>query len=187
MTQSPQDQPPGPSDGAPAGWPQSGGTQPPAGGQPGSTLVVNIDKFGRDTASKANLYIDGIRMVNQEGANAYGVHPGRHMVSAEVNTMGRTYGQADLQVDVPQGATVQLFYTGPAGVGRPGQLGFQPAAHAGSGVVRATRGCLIAMLVALVLIVVLVVVALFFSGSRTTGVKSGPRAITSASQTDLRR
>jgi len=160
MTQSPQDRPAEPSDSGVTGWAQSGGAQPPPGSQPGATLVVNIDKFGRDTASKANLYLDGIRMVNQEGVNAYGVHPGRHMVSAEVNSIGRTYGQADLQVDVPEGATVQLFYTGPAGVGRAGQLGFQPAEHAGSGLVLASRGCLVAMLVAILLAVGLVVITL---------------------------
>ena len=146
---------------------------PPTGGPgeptPAATLVIHVDRFSRAGANKANVYVDGVRMVNKDGPNAYVVAPGRHMVSAEVNAAGRTYGQADLQVDVPSDGVLNAFYAAPASLTTPGRLALQPVDNAGAGAARAGRGCLIVLLVFILVVVAVMVIAVVGSTSARSG------------------
>lgn len=157
---------------------------PPRPPNPPATLVVHVDRFSHAAASTGNVYVDGVRMVNQDGPNPYVVAPGRHMVSAEVNVAGRTYGQADLQVEVPSGGVLNVFYAAPASLTTAGRLAFQPVDNAGAASVRARQGCLVALLIFVVAVVVVIVVATIGASTpRGTGGALAPLGTTAVSST----
>lgn len=136
--------------------PQDAPDQPAFG-----TLVVNVNRYGSPRRSKVNVMVDGVRMVNAEGPNAFTLPPGRHMVSCEVNADGRTFGQADMALDLGPGQVTHVFFTGPAGLNAPGVLAYQPVGHPG----RATRlACLLpALIICLGSVALIIGLAIFMT------------------------
>ncbi len=68
--------------------------------------------------------IDGHLVPSQYGETVYPVAPGRHRVAAQAQWL-RTYGQADLAVDVEPGTVVDVWYAAPHNQFSRGSMGFE--------------------------------------------------------------
>jgi len=111
----------------------------PAGGAP-SVLVVDAHNVlpggGLVLAlSRPRIAVDGHRYTGRWGRNELPVPPGRHRVEVWVPyPLPRRRGPAEVEVDVPAGATVELEYWVPLWPFLRGSLGPPPQNHRGAGV-----------------------------------------------------
>ncbi|MGN0063700.1 MAG: hypothetical protein ACI379_05615 [Nocardioides sp.] len=154
-----QTPPPGPYGPPP---PQFASTPPQGGpgwqGQPPAPLpppgFIDLTIQGSVLTSNMltpNVVIDGRHVPAQYGRNVIPVVPGRHHIHLYGEWM-RRYGQADLQVDVQQGAYVPVFYRAPLHQFTTGNIGHEPQPVKGWWV-------LVLLLVILLAIIVVPVVA----------------------------
>lgn len=97
-----------------------------------STLLVNLQ--GSPLTSSMitpDVLIDGVITVGTKyGLNHYPVTPGRHRIEVRSQWM-RTFGQAEVDVAVPPGGVVQLFYAAPLHQFSRGNMGFEPQPRPG--------------------------------------------------------
>lgn len=78
-----------------------------------SWLVVHV--MGSPIrVGQPRVYIDGSALSATYGPNEVKVEPGHHTVRVE-SVRKRTYGLAAMEVEVPLGRTVDVYYAGPFG------------------------------------------------------------------------
>jgi len=130
---------------------QSGGPATVAGSRPAdgaSSSVVVVDahnvlpRGGLLLAlSRPCIVVDGHRHAGRWGRNELSVPPGRHRVEVWVPyPLPRRRGPAEVEVDVPAGATVELEYRVPLWPFLRGSLGPPPQNHRGAGVTLLVAG-----------------------------------------------
>ncbi len=120
-----------------------GGHVPPQQGfqpQPGPPLpppgFINLTIQGNVLTSSMitpSVVLDGHPIPAQYGLNLIPVIPGRHHVHVYGEWM-RRYGQADIQLDVPVGQHVPVFYRAPFHQFTTGNIGHVPQPMKGLGV-----------------------------------------------------
>ncbi len=81
-----------------------------------------------------SIILDGQHLPSsQYGVNMLPVYPGRHRIDMYAQWL-RQYGQASLEVDVPAGGFVDVFYAAPLHQFATGSIGFQKQQAKGKGV-----------------------------------------------------
>lgn len=117
--------PPGPYGAPPQGNPGWQG-QPPAPLPPPGFIDLTIQgSVMTSNMLTPSVVIDGRYVPAHYGRNVIPVVPGRHHVHLYGEWM-RRYGQADLEVDVQQGAYVPVFYRAPLHQFTTGNIGHEP-------------------------------------------------------------
>lgn len=123
---------------------------PVAGLAPGMGLIrVNIKGSIWSSMIVPTLLVDGHNFASQYGVNQIAVPAGPHQVSLYTQWM-RQYGQAEIVVNVPAGAAVDLHYAAPWHQFTTGSIGFTKQSRKGV-------GCMIAILTPLILLMVLII------------------------------
>jgi hypothetical protein len=109
--------------------------EPVPGLLPGHGLVrVNIQgSVMTSSMIVPSLMIDGRLLTSKYGVNAFQVPAGLHKVEAYAQWM-RRYGQASLDVNVPPGAAVDVFYAAPLHQFTTGNMGLTKQRRKGVGV-----------------------------------------------------
>lgn len=98
---------------------------PVPGLMPGHGLIrVNI-QGSTMTSSRIvpSLLVDGRLLASRYGVNAFQVPPGRHRIELYAQWM-RRYGQAMIEVEVPLGGAVEVFYAAPLHQFATGNIGY---------------------------------------------------------------
>jgi hypothetical protein len=115
--------------------------------QPGNGLLrVNIQgNVMTSNMITPKMMLDGYLIASQYGANVFQVPAGRHRLEFYAQWL-RRYGQAAIDVDVPIGGAVELFYAAPLHQFTTGLVGFTKQRRKG------------ALVFAMVMLVILVVV-----------------------------
>lgn len=119
----------GPQHGQPWGQPPAHGQQygAPAPGQgPQSFIEVVIQgSMWTSNALTPRVHINGQVVPSSYKSNTYPVPPGQHHIHVDAQWM-RTYGQADLPVNVGPGESVRVYYRAPLHQFATGNIGFEP-------------------------------------------------------------
>lgn len=131
---------------------------PPNGGPPPPGGVINLTVQGSvltNSMVPPTLTINGHRVdLPQSGSRQIPAPAGMHHLQVASQWL-RTYGQAELTVQVAPGQRVDVFYAAPFHQFATGNLGFEPQAKKG-------KGCLIGLLAVLALIVIGSILAIVF-------------------------
>jgi hypothetical protein len=132
--------------------PQSGPPGPPR--QMGTLgLTIQGNAMSSNMISPA-VTLNGYPVPTSYGSNALPVQPGRIRVAVSSQWM-RTYGQAEIDVDVAPGQTVQLWYAPPWHQFTTGNIGYEKQKRKGAGFFVGLMAVIILLPILLVLLAVL--------------------------------
>jgi hypothetical protein len=101
-----------------------------ASGLAPSVLRVNVQGSWL-SGMKPSVKINGYLVACKWGPTDFQMPPGRHRVSASAQWM-RTYGQAELDVDLPPGQVVEVFYASPPTQFQRGSMGLTRRSRVGT-------------------------------------------------------
>jgi len=121
---------------------------------PGHGLVrVNIQgSLMTSSVLVPNLLIDGRLLNSRYGVNAFQVPGGRHRVELYAQWM-RRYGQAALDVEVPVGESVEVFYAAPLHQFTTGNIGLTKQRRKGMVFFGLIMGLIGAMIIAMMVLI----------------------------------
>lgn len=128
-----------------------------AGGMaPTGTLVLNVQGSPLvQSIVPPSLTINGHPVRLAYGRNVIPCPPGPQHLSMHLQWM-RRYGQAELDLNMAPGQTVEVFYAGPYHQFTHGQIGFQPQKHHGLGLLFGILGGTIGFILLMFLVIALV-------------------------------
>lgn len=130
----------------PVSGPHAAMMQPPAGH---GALMLTLQGNVLTTGLTPTVRIDGFPVHATFGANFFPLRPGHHRVDVHTQWM-RQYGQASMELDIREGATIPCFYAVPWHQFTTGSIGHDKQSRNGLGV-------MIAMVTIIFLIVTLIV------------------------------
>lgn len=130
--------------------PQGGSGPVGPQGPPLGTIVLQIQGNALTSSMvPPSVQVDGHGFSTGYGENPIQVPAGRRHVFVWSQWM-RTYGQAHLDVDVPPGGAVRVYYRAPMHQFTEGSIGFEPQKARGMGCFWAMLGVLLAFVVVVV-------------------------------------
>lgn len=127
---------------------------PQAAPGPVGSIVLNV-QGNRAFANMVppSVTVDGLLFPTNYGRNHFQVPAGRRHVFIWSQWL-RRYGQATIEVDVPPGGTVELFYAAPVHQFSTGSVGFQKQLVKGMPVMWATVGLVVVVGITLLVLTV---------------------------------